>query len=283
MGHSFAQYADGLSLGAAALRQALSTPDLPDDVYLERAVVVYAGQGQQADPASPLYPAAIRLPEGHTIDIQGPSRLTRLHVPTLVLLSEHDALGTWVHELGHTLYARQSTFGGFKRLSDRYDDRLGGQIGFWDLMGYGSRWGDPAGSSPTHMSSFTKESAGWLRYQGAIPDTTYVLTALECQRMGDAVLTVDDPLQQDPRFFYIIEARDHDAPYGAVKTGIVIYYVSYDRQADHAVVDVVGVRYSSADGSSQDSISLTGPLQLTILGESFAPYQVTVRIEGTRP
>ena len=141
MGASFAQYADGLSLGAAALRQALATADLPHDLYAERAVVVYAGQGQRADPASPLYPAAIRLPEGHTIEIQGPSHLTRLHVPTLVLLSEHDELGTWVHELGHTLYARQSTFGGFKRLSNRYDDRLGGQIGFWDLMGYGSRWG----------------------------------------------------------------------------------------------------------------------------------------------
>ena len=92
--------------------------------------------------------------------------------------------------------------GGLHRVSDRYQsDQPGrqlGHVGAWDLMGTGSRWGDPAGVAPTHMSSYTKEAAGWLRYLPAELGRHYRLEALENQSMGDHVLRVDDPSSDDP-------------------------------------------------------------------------------------
>ncbi|HID73308.1 TPA: hypothetical protein EYP38_05185, partial [Candidatus Micrarchaeota archaeon] len=66
-------------------------------------------------------------------------------------------------------------------------------------MGNGNYWGNPTGSSPTHMTAFTKEGAGWLRYQSVSVNKTYTETAIENKDIGEFALVLDDPRSADPR------------------------------------------------------------------------------------
>jgi len=165
-------------------------------------------------------------------------------------------------------------------------------------MASGSHWGNPDSTSPTHMSSYTKVAATWLRYTPASFDQDYVLTALENQRVGDAVLTVDDPLSSDPLCLYIIEARDSAVHFGAPECGVMIYHVTFNRAAGHPVVEIV-----SAGGDSGNTVGRRPPAQhptlrgagdpggvteyvnapdgfrVRLLSESFSPYKATIRIE----
>ena len=301
-----ADYGDmGYGYAVAALQKALAGMDLPEEVYLERAIVITSEEAQQASAGRVARASTLWLPGDHAIEIPGLRHNARVYVPNIVFLSEGAELGAWVHELAHTLRARYETDGGYNRVADRYNDaqaaRTNGQVGMWDLMGSGTRWGSPEGASPTHMSSYTKEAAGWLHFRPAALDQDVVLTSLENQTMGDPVLTLDDPLSDEPESYYILEARDGDAPFGAPESGVVIYYVTRDRQAGRTVVgilnaqtgDVEAVRLGQAyqratlhgiaspDGASEHV--LAGGLVVRLLAESFAPYRATVRIARYRP
>ena len=289
----------------AALGQALAGADWPESVYLQRAIVVYAGTKLLSD-ATPFSSATFWQPDTSYLEVTGGEHHTRVYIASLILVCEQDELGTWVHELGHTLCVKGATASPYGRISDRYNyddqpDRRYGEVGHWDLMGSGSRWGNPIGTSPTHMSSYTKEAAGWLHYGPASLDQNYELTALENQVMGDAVLTLDDPLSDDPLCYYILEARDSGAFFGAPESGVMLYHVTYDHQADHTVVATVGPQEggpsaiqsdvshqrttlhgaASAEGAREYIIS--DGLRVRLLAESFSPYRATVRIERCSP
>jgi len=290
---------DGYDYGVAALQKGLAGADLPEVISLERVIVIYAGEDRRLDPEQPLSSSTMWLPPDHSIQLSGRNNTITVHVPNLVLLSETEELGTWVHELGHTLYGKYETRGGHNHLADRYDHGRPGQdyghLGYWDLMGSGSRWGNPESTSPTHMSSYTKEAAGWLHYQAVSLGHNYRLISLENQRMGDTVLTLDDPLSDDPRCYYIIEARDSDAPFGAPESGVVIYHVAYDYQAGHAVVDALSAQTGDAEVRrlgrtyqhptlrSAGEYVIPGGLVVRLLAESFFPYRAAVRIERCSP
>ena len=290
----------------AALQQALAGADWPESVYLQRAIVVYAGAELLSD-AAPFSSATFWQPDASYVDVARGEHHTRVFIGSLILVCEQDDLGTWVHELGHTLCTRQATRGTHGRISDRYNyydqpNQRYGDVGRWDLMGSGSRWGNPIGTSPTHMSSYTKEAAGWLHYRPASLDQTYELTGLENQKMGDAVLALDDPLSDDPLSYYILEARDSGAFFGAPESGVMLYHVTYDHQADHAVVDVVSPQQgdpsanqsdlsyqrptlhsaASADAAREYTNAVSG-FRVVLLAESFSPYRATVRIERYSP
>jgi len=221
-----------------------------------------------------------------------------VHVSNLVLLPEDNSLGGWVHELGHTLRTRDDSGKPFARIPDRYEsDRPGGRTGHvahWDLMGLGVL----GGYSPTHMCSYTKEAAGWLRYVSASYGIGYALTAVEQQQMGDAALKLDDPLSEDARFFYIIEAREHDTFFGAPESGVVIYHVTYDEAEGHTIVDVTsthdergaGATAANADGhatlhlptthqGASEYVNAAAAFRVILVTESASPYRATVRIE----
>jgi len=196
------------------------------------------------------------------------------------------------------------------RIGDRYSYPEAGQrvghVGPWDLMDGGGLWGSPDSPSPTQMSSFTKVAAGWLRYRPAMLDRDYMLTAVENQRMGDAVLKLDDPLGNDPLCsYYLIEARDHDALFGAPESGIVIYHVTHDRDDGHPVVDILRCQCEDTMAFSERTFRerqpifklyerstlcgaaepdgareyvMAGGLVVTLVAESFSPYNATIRL-----
>jgi len=301
-----ADYGDmGYGYAVAALQRALAGAGLPEEVHLERVIVISSEEAQRADAGRVVPASTLWLPGDQAIEIPGLRHNARVYVANIVFLSERAALGTWVHELGHTLVARYETDGGYNRIPDRYNDaeaaRTNGQVGMWDLMGSGSRWGRPEGTSPTHMSSYTQESAGWLHYRPAALDQDVVLASLENQTMGDPVLTLDDPLSDEPGSYYILEARDSDAPFGAPESGVVIYHVTRDREAGRTVVGILnaqtgdvearrlGLPYqrptlhgiASADGDREHV--LAGGLVVRLLAESFSPYRATVRIARYLP
>jgi len=71
------------------------------------------------------------------------------------MLAENSPLGTFAHEFGHDL-----------GLPDLYDtDTSNGAsegIGEWGLMGTGGWLGSPSGSSPAHLSAWSKYFLGWV-------------------------------------------------------------------------------------------------------------------------
>ena len=296
VGDALSSYSSARSFGEAVLAQAFSGADLPEVVTLERAILIYAGESQQPEvpwcsPASTVW-----LPRDYAIEIQGAEHSIRLYVANLVILSEQEGLGTWVHEIGHTLHASREASDEFGRIPDRYGQPIG-YVGHWDLMGLGCLWGVPERTSPTQMSSYTKVAAGWLRYQAASEDRDYVLTSLENQKMGDGVLTVDDPLNDDPRDYYILEARDSEVFFGAPESGVMIYHITYDREAGRAVVEILNAQrgdreaqrmahvyprttlHEAVNPQGATEYAIPGGLVVRLLAESLSPYRATVRIE----
>ena len=205
-----------------------------------------------------------------------------------------------MHEIGHTLRSKHESSEGVRRLTDRYhldsQGRWHGEVRRWGLMGTGEWEGDPPGSAPTHMSSFTKEAANWLRYEWVETDGDYALTSLENQRIGGAVLALDDGQRRQTGCYYILEARDGDVPYGAPSSGVLVYSVCQDRGANQTTVDaLVTYREVRADDGREwiesptlygagepdgvtEFVSENGGLRVRLLEESFSPYEAKVRV-----
>ncbi len=281
----------------AAVQAAFAGSHLPQTVYSERIIVVCPATPSPFGDTRSLFSAAYTEPPEFAIEVQGADRTTRIHADSLVVISEEDQVGSWVHEIGHTLHSHYITAGGYQRIVDRYGGERG-QVGPWDLMSTGSRWGYPEGSLPVHMSSFTKEAAGWLHLAPAAMDQTYDLLALENQKIGDAILALDDPTSDDPRSFYIIEARDGQAFYGAPETGVLLYHVAPDTGSGGYRVDLLppqagetmgqqsGVTYerptlhhAANPEGAREYIDAEAGFRITVVAESFAPYVATVLIE----
>ena len=303
VGPSASAYAgQEMRFAIAAVQRAFAGMSLPESTYLERAIIVCPSAGELLSAQRRLFSTTFWLPAATQIEVPSAGHAARVYIRDLVLLSEDDELGTWVHEVGHTLYSKYTTPSGYHHISDRYQydqpERRFGHVGLWDLMGTGSRWGNPEGKSPTQMSSYTKEAANWLRYAEASLDTEYALTALENQKMGDFVLRLDDPLSAEPSCYYIIEARDANVFFGVPESGVMIYYVTYDHRYGHAVVNAIGSAEREADSARPDPssqhatlhgvkdsggvteyVNATAGFKVRLVAESFRPYKATVRIE----
>lgn len=277
----------------AAVQAAGADLDLPPVAYLNRAIVIH--------------PVFANLDRSHWanqcvwydgyIAVSTAKGTSRLYVMNILLLSEDSMARSWAHEIGHTIHSRHE-INGLYRLGDRYnapDPALRyGNVWYWGVMGYGSVWqGRP--DAPTHMTSYTKEAAGWLRYVSAEFGQDYTLQALEHQRMGDEVLVFTPPRGDDATEYYIIEARDSDVPFGAPYTGVVIYHVKRHPIFGFDVVDALV--YRDLDGCLDpiDSLptlwgvgqpdgvtrftNVEAGFRVWLLGESFGPYSPTIRIE----
>ena len=240
----------------AAVKKAFEGGAPRDELNLARVIVVYAGPSKQADAANGKLSTLCCWPgNAQWFDITVGQGETAAHVfaGSLIMVAEQDGLGLWTHEVGHSLYSHNVLWTKYYNVSDRYnyDQPWGkyGNINNWGLMGAGNWWGDPQASAPVHMSGFTKESAEWLNYEDAKLGKAYNLNALENQRAGDTVLRIDDPLSVDPRRFFILEARDSGAPYGAPESGVVLYQVTWGGGHDHHVVNAFGPHAGGRVGS----------------------------------
>ncbi|MBN1401310.1 MAG: hypothetical protein JXA74_10770 [Anaerolineae bacterium] len=300
IGPALADYAGReFDLVVAALRAAAATLSPASPAYVDRVIVVTPFDTLNRATGS-TSPRAMHVAGGAAFEIGLPATGGRVYVSDLVLISQADMLGTWAHELGHTLYSRVASAQGVHRITDRYicEETGGdvGDVGIWDLMGIGSETGAVRRAQPTHMSSYTKQAAGWLRYAPGRLNETYTLTALEWQQPNDAILTLDDPLSDDPGAFYIVEARDAAASYGPPTSGVIVYHVI---SASHGRGDTVtklplgeGAQagpirdrsrarptlHGVGDPDGRTRLDLPGGVCIELVSELFEPYRATVRV-----
>lgn len=230
----------------AAVQKAFEAGIPQEQLELSRVIVVYAGSSQQAthnaaSPA-PLSTVCAWKPEytWHEIEVGPADNQSEVIVSSLILVAENDGLGLWTHEIGHSLYGRFKIYGLYDRIGDRYNYQepygQNGDISNWGLMGSGNWWGDPLASSPVHMSAFSKESAGWLKYTDVKLDEWYTLTPLENQANHNA-LKIDNPTGANPQAYILVEARQGGGAYGAPESGVVAYVVTWDGANKHHVVN----------------------------------------------
>ncbi|MCI0503480.1 hypothetical protein L0Y65_02095 [Candidatus Micrarchaeota archaeon] len=250
----------------AAVQKAFNGTTLSEDLYFERIVLVYAGPPQQTAPAVPFYDACDYKRDSDYVEVGTTTGTKRIYNKNFIFLSEDSELGQWAHEFGHSLPSRYMLPAplSYDRISDRYNvgalaDRQYGEVNNWGLMGYGVWWPNDA-TSPVHMEGFTKFAAEWLGTSSASLNQTYTVTALERMKKGDSILTLDDPASNDADSYYIIEARDPTAFFGAPESGVVIYKVS--KSAGHHVVNALApqsgaVTASSAQGRQYQKATLT--------------------------
>ena len=293
--------------GVDAIKKAFGGADVPQDLYFERIVVVYAGDGHQSDATAAFSNACSYFDDNGFVEVDASQGKRKIFVKNIVLLSENRELGGWVHEFGHTLTSKYKN-GNFYRISDRYNydattspERQFGTSSVWDLMGSGSHWGAADGDTPTQMASFTKQAANWLTYRDAALNTTYAIPALEAMKRGDAVLRLDDPTSGNAENYFIIEGRDRMAAFGAPATGIEVYQVRWDGAHSHHIVNYLspqaGVRWvTGSEGGyptptlfsgspSPGSVYLMPPYQIKITATSMVrqPFGATVKVEEYKP
>ena len=129
--------------------------------------------------------------------------------------------GVWVHEFGHNL-----------GLPDLYNTSNGRTIlGPWELMDKGLWNGDPAGSSPAHMSAWPKLQLGFisgaqLAVANAGVTTTYTVDPTEVPSSNVHAIEIPLTSATDPSQYYLVEVRQltgFDAALPAA--GVLITYV----------------------------------------------------------
>ncbi|MEM4366558.1 MAG: hypothetical protein QW035_00290 [Candidatus Anstonellales archaeon] len=280
---------------AEAIKAAFKGKDLPNDLYLERVVIVYPGESHQVDKNAIFYDACVWHSDANYVEVDAAQGKRRVYVKNYIFLNQNRDLGTWAHEFGHSIPSKHQLPNGFARISDRYNYqgvRYGqyGEIYKWGLMGYGS-WNGGNGVNPAHMVGFTKNAAGWLGYSQASLNSTYTLTALEDMKKGDSLLVLDDPNSNDANYYYIIEARDSTKIFGGIESGVVIYKVSMRDgypvvnslfpQAPSIKIEVDGQRVpratlfsQSGEGSSYTSV----PGKFKVILQSKGDSSSTIKI-----
>jgi M6 family metalloprotease-like protein len=286
-----------------ATKKAFSGADLPEDVYFERVVVIFAGDSSQNSNTAIFSNQCTWKGDNYFVEVDATTGKRKVYTKSFITLSENRELGGWVHEFGHSLYSRYVRPVNKNTISDRYNyasnDRKYGQVDYWDLMGSGSHWGPNDGENPMQMSSFTKVAATWLEFYRGNVNQTYSLKALESMKKGDNVLTIDDPTSGDAESFYIIEARDSKAYFGAPESGVVLYKVKYE--FSHHVVNLLPPQtvpnkgtntagqvytkptlYNTA-GPGSIYRDVPGKFQVRLVSQGDSPYSASVAVEPFNP
>lgn len=129
--------------------------DTDGDDFVDHLVVVHAGDGQENTPEDTdliwshrweVYDADEFAPGNQPLLVDG------VRVFGYTMVSESSPVGVVSHEFGHDL--------ALPDLYDRDDSSEG--AGLWDIMAGGSWNGFPAGSSPAHMSAWSRAFLGWI-------------------------------------------------------------------------------------------------------------------------
>ncbi|MDD5171763.1 MAG: hypothetical protein PHF60_01885 [Candidatus ainarchaeum sp.] len=294
---------DDVQFAIDATKKAFSGADLPEDIYLERVVVVFAGDSTQNDPNAVFSNQCTWEGDNYFVEVDSSTGKRKIYTKSFITLSENRELGGWVHEFGHSLYSKYVRPVNKYTISDRYNyasnNRKYGEVGYWDLMGSGSHWGKNDGEIPTQMSSFTKVAATWLDFFRGTVNNTYSLKALESMKKGDTVLTIDDPLSAEPEAFYIIEARDSNAYFGAPASGVMIYKVAYEfghhtvnnlltQSSPNGATNAAGQVYAkptlyATSGPGSVYRNVPGKFQVKLVSQTDNPYTASVSIEPFDP
>jgi len=284
VGPTMAAYAgQECQFAQAAIKKAYENGAPRDEINLSRAVIVYSGKSKQGGGAT--FQTVCCWPGANpywTVEVGPPGNTSKVYVTSMIMVSEEEELGSWVHEMGHSMYAKYLTYQNSYFVSDRYNypqpwGRFG-NISYWGLMGLGCLYGAKTGSAPTHMSSFEKESAEYLVYSDGELEKEYTLTALERQKAGGSILRYDDSTSADPNEFFILEARESGLAYGAPETGVVLYQVTWDATNKHHVVNAITPQKGATSANGPDGAAYFKPT-LRGAGDANAPtsYKVPSR------
>ncbi|MFA5077498.1 MAG: hypothetical protein WC488_03660 [Candidatus Micrarchaeia archaeon] len=294
----------------AAVKKAFAGTSMPQDLTFKRIIVVYSGSSKQADSANGVFSTADQWGDNsYSIEVAGSDRVAKVYTTDLIIVAENDEMGLWAHEIGHSIYSKYAVYDKWNHVADRYNyvDAWGqhGTIGSWGLMGTGNWWGTPLATNPVQMSSFTKESAGWLSYADIKLNETYTATAIESKKLGDTTYRLDDPESNDAKSYYLIEARDSSGTYSAPESGTVMYKVSYDGTNKHYVVNMIGPQTGLTEKNDTTKFeypygratlhgagapdgatiyrNVPGKFRITLETETSAPYTSTFKVEEYIP
>jgi M6 family metalloprotease-like protein len=122
--------------------------DLDSDGYVDNLIVIHAGEGQESSgSANDIWSHQWEIQPAETTSDAGKK------AEHYALFAEDSPVGVIAHEFGHVL-----------GLPDMYDYTYSGQVfvGPWALMDSGSWNGDPAGTRPSHMISWSKMRLGFI-------------------------------------------------------------------------------------------------------------------------
>lgn len=232
-----------------------------DDGYVDALFFLHAGPGQEmTGDTNDIWSHAWSFWDGLATD-DGVA-INRYSVePEELSTGELMTLGVFAHEYGHVL-----------GLPDLYDtDYSSAGIGEWGLMSGGSwthREGDLAGSSPTHLTAWSKKELGWLNPVVVTGDLLgEVITPAAVGPVAYRIFRNGDPYGQE---YFLVENR---RPLGfdegllrrqhsfglAAPEGLVIYHVdesvSGNSNDAHRLVDVVDASpWFNPDGSWHENL-----------------------------
>ncbi len=181
----------------------------------QHITIVHAGTGQESTHNSgDIYSS--------WIGFSSPCRdSNNLQIPTtrVIVVSEYSPVGTFCHEFGHD-----------NGLPDIYDLTSGSTddyIGPWSLMAAGN-WlttpGNPAGSSPGSLDSWSKTQLGWIK-PVTVSNATANVTIGALELPNQSVYAVKIPLT--PTSYYLLEARRSVGVDTAIPSeGVLVFLVN---------------------------------------------------------
>ncbi len=216
-----------------------------DDGYVDSLFFVHAGPGrEETGDTNDIWSHAWSFYQGHATN-DGVSFFRYSVEPEMLADGTQITVGVFAHEYGHVI-----------GLPDVYDtDYSSSGIGNWGLMSGGSwgrRDGEPAGSSPSHMTAWSKMQMGWLTPTTITATTTGVTippaetNAVAYRIWRDGATTGDE--------YFLVENRRRlgfdeslvrrQISYGlAAPEGLAIYHVDDsvggNSNENHRLLDVV--------------------------------------------
>ena len=177
-GPTMAAYAGGKECQFAqdAIKKAFEAGAPREELELSRTVVVYSGKSIQDGGAT--FQTVCCWPGANPwweIEVGPEGNKSTVFTTSMIMVSEEDALGSWVHEMGHSMYSKYLSFQNSYFVSDRYNYTYPwgqfGNISYWGLMGLGCLRGDPTASRPRTCRALRKRApstwcmpmASWTR------------------------------------------------------------------------------------------------------------------------
>lgn len=206
----------------------------------------------------------------------------RISIPTrdgvsvtkVSIVSESSPLGVWVHEYLHQL----------GELPDLWstDDSNVHYIGVWSPMDMGIALGIPRGSSPPHLTSWSKIKIGWLE-PVILPlnDSTITIAPIESMLEtfhAAAMLPLPDET------YYLIEARERKGFDAHLPDeGVLIYHI--DERGDEPKVRIVPredddkLKTRAAYRVGDSFYDEFNNLNIEVVSKSFHGYEVRVSVD----
>ena len=188
-------------------------------------------------------------------------------------------IGVYCHEFGHQL-----------GLPDLYNTNTGKTIlGPWSLMDKGLWNGNPPGSSPSHMESWSKIQLGFITGSMLATANSGVTTSFTIDPTEIAnsnVHAVEVPLgsASNPSQYYLIEVRSSTGFDSALpSTGVLVLYVDMTAIIGRVTVVNANPSVQTLDAATwsvgQTYTDTKNSWSMTVNGKTGNSYQVTVNRE----